>query len=79
MYKIHLECTKCWNVTWQYVQKNIDVQLDQMMDDIHHNLNKQLDALQKHERHNNSNKNTTKCTFHRRLVNLTNIKLVMIK
>jgi hypothetical protein len=40
---------------------------------------KKLDALQKHERHNNSNRNTMKYTFHRRLVNLTNIKLVMIK
>jgi hypothetical protein len=44
-----------------------------MMDSIYHKLNKKLDALQKHERHNN-NKNTTKYTFHKRLVNLTNMK-----
>jgi len=32
LYKIHLECAKYWNVTWQYIQTAIDAQLDKMMD-----------------------------------------------
>jgi hypothetical protein len=70
-------CTKStynvlyWNVMWQYIQISSDALLDTMMDSIYHNLNRKLDALEKHEYHNNNNKNTTKYTFHRRLVNLT--------
>jgi hypothetical protein len=72
LYKIHLKCAKYWNVTWQHTQISIDAQLDIMMDSIYCNLNKKLHALQKHEQHNNNN--TTKYSFHKRLVNLTNIK-----
>ena len=64
LYNIHLECAKYWNVTWQYVQSTINAQLDKMMDSIYQKLNKELDAIQKHESHNKNTKETTKHTFY---------------
>jgi hypothetical protein len=71
LYKIHLECKKYWNVTWQYIQTATNAQLDKMMGLVCQNLSKKLDALQKHKPQIDNNKNTTKHTFHTRLVNLT--------
>jgi len=65
---MHLEYAKYLNVTRQYLQTAADAQLDKIMDSICQNLNKKLDALQKHKTHNGNNKNTTKHTFHTRLV-----------
>jgi len=47
LYKIHLECKKYWNVTWQYIQTATNAQLDKMMGSVCQNLSKKkLDALQ---------------------------------
>jgi hypothetical protein len=62
LYRIHLECAKYWNVSWQYIQTATNAQIDKMMDSICHNLNKELDALQKYEPQIYNNKNTTKHT-----------------
>jgi hypothetical protein len=59
---------------WQYIQTTTDAQLDKMVDSIYDNLNERLDALQKHEPHNDNNKKATKHTFKTRLVNLTHTK-----
>ena len=70
LYHVHLECAMYWNVTWQYIQTTINVQLDRMMDPIYHRFNKKLDAIQKHGTYNKNAMITTKHTFCASLVDL---------
>ena len=73
LYRTHLECTKYWNVTWQYMHSIINAQLDKLMDPIYHRLNKKLDNLQQNANHKR-NTTTTTHTFYTRIVNLTQTK-----
>jgi len=56
----------------RHIQEYTDEQINRLMDNIYHKLNKKLDALinQPNTRHNNGNAPK----FQPRLINLTNIK-----